>query len=152
MLGNHNTKVCRHTRNHVAKIGLLGQKLATLCLVANMLPTCCQHYQPRRVLLAYLPRITLLAASELSCVKGREQTHVCIPPETPAMTWQSKCLGCETTSSRPLPVLCTESYIPDTNCTLETSLESPPEHYPGGTGGGVLLSLRVWRGCQTVGH
>ncbi len=43
MWGNHNTKVCRHTRNHVAKIGLLGRKLATFCLVANMLPTCCRH-------------------------------------------------------------------------------------------------------------
>ena len=39
----------------------------------------------------------------------------------------------------------TESYIQDTTDLLETSLESPPEHYRGGTGGGVLLRLRVWR-------
>ncbi len=32
---------------------------------------------------------------------------------------------------------------------LETPLESPPSHYRGGgTGGGVLLSPRVWRGCH----
>ena len=39
MLGNSDTKVCRHTVNHVAKIGLSGQKLATFCLVADMSPT-----------------------------------------------------------------------------------------------------------------
>ena len=39
MLGKSDTKVCRHTVNHVAKIGLLGQKMVTFCLVVNMLPT-----------------------------------------------------------------------------------------------------------------
>ena len=47
MPGNQNTNVCRHTRNHVAKIGLSGRKFVTLSLVAGMLPTCCRHYQPR---------------------------------------------------------------------------------------------------------
>ena len=41
------------------------------------------------------------------------------------------------------PVVATESYIQDTMDLLETSLESPLEHYLGGTGGGVLLSLKV---------
>ena len=49
-----------------------------------------------------------------------------------------------------LPVVCTESYIWDTTDSLEISLESPPEHYQGGTGGGVLLILRVWRGRHWV--
>ena len=35
-----------HTVNHVAKIGLSGQKLVTFCLVPNILPTCCRHLQP----------------------------------------------------------------------------------------------------------
>jgi hypothetical protein len=43
-----------------------------------------------------------------------------------------------------------ESYIRDTTDLLETSLESPPEHYRGGTGEGVLPSLMVWRGRQGV--
>jgi hypothetical protein len=43
-----------------------------------------------------------------------------------------------------------ESYIQDTMDSLETSLESLPEHYRGGTGEGVLPSLRVWRGRQGV--
>ncbi len=89
--------------------------------------------------------------SELSYVKGGVQTHVCITPKMPPITWQGKCLGCETTGSNPLPEVCTESYILDTTDTLETSLESPPEHYWEGTGGRVLPSLRVWRGHQTVG-
>jgi hypothetical protein len=38
--------VCRHTRNHVAKIGLSGQKMVTLLLFADMLLTCFQHFQP----------------------------------------------------------------------------------------------------------
>jgi hypothetical protein len=67
------------------------------------------------------------------------------------MTWQGKCLGCETTGSNPLPVVYTESYIQDTMDKLETSLESPQEHNQGGTGGGVLPSLRVWRGRHLVG-
>ena len=44
MSANYDTKVCRHTRNDVVEIGLSGQKLATLLLVANMSLTCHQHY------------------------------------------------------------------------------------------------------------
>ena len=47
MSGNPDTKVSRHTKNHVAKIGLSGQNLATFRLVADMSPTCRRHYQPR---------------------------------------------------------------------------------------------------------
>ena len=39
MSGNSDTKVCRHKKNHVAKIGLSGQKWATFRLVADMSPT-----------------------------------------------------------------------------------------------------------------
>ena len=39
MSGNSNKKVCRHKKNHVAKIGLSGQKWATFRLVADMSPT-----------------------------------------------------------------------------------------------------------------
>ena len=39
MLENHDTKVYQHTRKHVAEIGLSGQKLVTLLLVADMSPT-----------------------------------------------------------------------------------------------------------------
>ena len=39
MSGNGDTKVSRHTKNHVAKIGLSGQNLATFWHVANMSPT-----------------------------------------------------------------------------------------------------------------
>jgi len=39
MSGNSNTKVSRHTKNHVAKIGLSGQNLATCWHVADMSPT-----------------------------------------------------------------------------------------------------------------
>jgi hypothetical protein len=46
MSGNRDTKVCPHTVNHVTKIGLSGQQLVTFRLVADMLPTCCQHFQP----------------------------------------------------------------------------------------------------------
>jgi hypothetical protein len=46
MSENHDTKVCRHTKNHVAKIGLSGRKWATFSLVADMSPTCRRHYQP----------------------------------------------------------------------------------------------------------
>ncbi len=35
--------------------------------------------------------------------------------------------------------------------SLETCLESSPAHYRGGTGGGVLPSLCVWRGCHWGG-
>jgi hypothetical protein len=37
-VGKRDTKVCRHSKNHVAKIPV-GQKLATFCLVADMSPT-----------------------------------------------------------------------------------------------------------------
>ena len=46
MSGNSDTKVSRHTKNHVAKIGLSGQNLATFRHVADMSPTCRRHYQP----------------------------------------------------------------------------------------------------------
>jgi hypothetical protein len=39
MSGNSDTKVCRHSKNHVVKIGLSGQNLATFRLVADMSPT-----------------------------------------------------------------------------------------------------------------
>ena len=39
MSGNRDTKVSRHTKNHVAKIGLLGQNLVTFRLVTDMSPT-----------------------------------------------------------------------------------------------------------------
>ena len=38
MSGNSDTKVSRHTKNHVAKIGLSGQKWATFRLVTDMSP------------------------------------------------------------------------------------------------------------------
>ena len=81
MSGNHDTKVCRHSRNHVAKIGLSGQKLATFRLVADMLPTCCRHYQTSQVCLDVtgLPlkrakgfprsqRMALIALSVIRCI------------------------------------------------------------------------------------
>ena len=39
MSGNGDTKVSRHTKNHVAKIGLSRQNLATCRHVADMSPT-----------------------------------------------------------------------------------------------------------------
>jgi hypothetical protein len=39
MSGNSDTKMCPHSKNHVAKIGLSGQNLATFCHVADMSPT-----------------------------------------------------------------------------------------------------------------
>ena len=39
MSGNGDTKVSRHTKNHVAKIGLSGRKWATFRLVGDMSPT-----------------------------------------------------------------------------------------------------------------
>ena len=39
MSGKSDTKVSRHTKNHVAKIGMSGQNLATFRLVADMSPT-----------------------------------------------------------------------------------------------------------------
>ncbi len=58
MLGNSNTKVCRHTVNYVTKIGLSGQKLATFCQVANMSLTCRHHWQSMsRKLVAQAARV-----------------------------------------------------------------------------------------------
>ena len=39
MSGNRDTKVSRHTKNNVAKIGLTGQNLVTCRHVADMSPT-----------------------------------------------------------------------------------------------------------------
>jgi hypothetical protein len=54
VLEKRDTKVCRYSKNHVAKIGLTGQKLATFRLVADMSPTCRRHYQPRKSVVASL--------------------------------------------------------------------------------------------------
>ena len=48
MSENPDKKVCRHTQNHVANIGMSGQNLATFRHVADMSPTCRRHYQPRQ--------------------------------------------------------------------------------------------------------
>ncbi len=49
MSENSDTKVSRHTKNHVAKFALSGRKSATFRNVADMSPTCCRHFQPRWV-------------------------------------------------------------------------------------------------------
>ncbi len=65
MLGNHDIKISRHTRNHVTKIGLLGQKLVTLLLIADMLPTCHRHNQQSAkevhlfVIVDFMPCVTV---------------------------------------------------------------------------------------------
>ena len=46
-VGKGDTKVSRHSKNHVADIGPFGENLATFLDVADMSPTCRRHFQPR---------------------------------------------------------------------------------------------------------
>jgi hypothetical protein len=82
----------------------------------------------------------------LATSKGGEQTHVCIPPDDMAKKvprlW----------NYLPVVVTVTESYIQDTTDLLETSLESPPEHYQGGTGGRSTTKSQGIEGMSRGGH
>ena len=46
MSGNGDTKVSRHSKNHVANIGPFGGKFGNISLVGDMSPTCRRHFQP----------------------------------------------------------------------------------------------------------
>ena len=67
MSENHDTKVCRHTKNHVAKIGLSGRKWATFSLVADMSPTCRRHYQPSSPLSSCLQKQEIVHNDPAKC-------------------------------------------------------------------------------------
>ena len=90
----------------------------------------------------YLPSQIYPSTSELSYFKVERQTYGLHLFRDICDDVVGKRLGCGTAYQQ-LP---RSPYIQDTTASLETSLASPQ----GGSGGGVLLRPRLWRGLHRV--